>query len=104
MLNWEEQKWARPFINSNERAQRPKSPEKLFNVGDVVRVEQINESDFRLGQIPAIQGAFVAMDPNDGSIEALVGGFDFKQNQFNHVTQARRQPGSVSNHSTTLEP
>ncbi len=94
VLNWEGQKWARPFINSNERAQRPKSPEKLFNVGDVVRVEQINESDFRLGQIPAIQGAFVAMDPNDGSIEALVGGFDFKQNQFNHVTQARRQPGS----------
>ncbi len=94
VLNWEGQKWARPFINSNERAQRPKSPEKLFNVGDVVRVEQINESDFRLGQIPAIQGAFVAMDPNDGSIEALVGGFDFKQSQFNHVTQARRQPGS----------
>ena len=94
VLNWEGQKWARPFINSNERGQRSKSPEKVFKVGDVVRVEQINEDDFRLGQIPAIQGAFVAMDPNDGSIEALVGGFDFKQNQLNHVTQARRQPGS----------
>tara|TARA_Y100001978_G_C23670755_1_gene423617 strand:- start:41 stop:1705 length:1665 start_codon:yes stop_codon:yes gene_type:complete len=94
VLNWEEQKWARPFLNSNERGQRPKSPEKLFKVGDVIRVEQINKSDFRLGQVPAIQGAFVAMDPNDGSIKALVGGYDFKQNQFNHVTQARRQPGS----------
>ncbi|MEC8645013.1 MAG: PBP1A family penicillin-binding protein [Pseudomonadota bacterium] len=94
VLNWEEQKWARPFINANERGQRSKSPEKVFKVGDVIRVEQINEDDFRLGQIPAIQGAFVAVDPNNGSIEALVGGFDFKQNQFNHVTQARRQPGS----------
>tara|TARA_B100001115_G_scaffold120241_1_gene89723 strand:+ start:357 stop:2738 length:2382 start_codon:yes stop_codon:yes gene_type:complete len=94
VLNWEEQKWARPFLNSNERGQRPKFPERLFKVGDVIRVEQINKSDFRLGQVPAIQGAFVAMDPNDGSIKALVGGYDFKQNQFNHVTQARRQPGS----------
>ena len=94
VLNWEEQKWARPFLNSNERGQRPKFPERLFKVGDVIRVEQINKSDFRLGQVPAIQGAFVAIDPNNGSIKALVGGYDFKQNQFNHVTQARRQPGS----------
>ena len=94
VLNWEDETWARPFINSNERGKRPKSPRDLFNIGDVVRVEQRNRADFGLGQIPAIQGAFVAIDPKNGSIKALVGGFDFKQNQFNHVTQARRQPGS----------
>ena len=94
VLNWEDETWARPFINSNERGQRPKSPEDLFNIGDVIRVEQRNITEFGLGQIPAIQGAFIAIDPKNGSIKALVGGFDFKQNQFNHVTQARRQPGS----------
>ena len=94
VLNWEDETWARPFINSNERGKRPKSPKDLFNIGDVIRVEQRNRTDFGLGQIPAIQGAFVAIDPKNGSIKALVGGFDFKQNQFNHVTQARRQPGS----------
>jgi len=94
VLNWEEETWARPFINSNERGQRPKSPKDLFNIGDVIRVEQRNRTEFGLGQIPAIQGAFVAIDPKNGSIKALVGGFDFKHNQFNHVTQARRQPGS----------
>ena len=94
VLNWENETWARPFINSNERAQRPKSPKDLFNIGDVIRVEKKNKTDFGLGQIPAIQGAFVAIDPKNGSIKALVGGFDFKHNQFNHVTQAKRQPGS----------
>ena len=94
VLNWEDETWARPFINSNERGQRPKSPKDLFNIGDVIRVEQRNKTEFGLGQIPAIQGAFVAIDPKNGSIKALVGGFDFKHNQFNHVTQARRQPGS----------
>ena len=94
VLNWEDETWARPFINSNERGKRPKSPKDLFSIGDVIRVEQRNRTEFGLGQIPAIQGAFVAIDPKNGSIKALVGGFDFKQNQFNHVTQARRQPGS----------
>ena len=94
VLNWEDETWARPFINSNERGKRPKSPKDLFNIGDVIRVEQRNRTDFGLGQIPAIQGAFVAINPKNGAIKALVGGFDFKQNQFNHVTQARRQPGS----------
>ncbi len=94
VLNWDDETWARPFINSNERGQRPKSPKDLFNIGDVIRVEQRNGTEFGLGQIPTIQGAFVAIDPKNGSIKALAGGFDFKQNQFNHVTQARRQPGS----------
>jgi penicillin-binding protein 1A len=94
VLNWEDETWARPFINSNEQGKRPKSPKDLFSIGDVIRVEQRNRTEHGLGQIPAIQGAFVAIDPKNGSIKALVGGFDFKQNQFNHVTQARRQPGS----------
>jgi penicillin-binding protein 1A len=45
-------------------------------------------------QLPEVEGAFVALDPRDGAIKALVGGFDFDKNKFNHVTQAWRQPGS----------
>ena len=47
-----------------------------------------------IAQLPEVEGAFVAMDPRDGAIKAMVGGFDFNKNKFNHVTQAWRQPGS----------
>jgi penicillin-binding protein 1A len=49
---------------------------------------------WEITQLPEVEGAFVALDPRDGSIHALVGGFDFNKNKFNHVTQAWRQPGS----------
>ena len=48
----------------------------------------------QLAQVPEAQSALVALDPNDGSVVALVGGFDYFTNKFNRVTQARRQPGS----------
>ena len=51
----------------------------------------------QLAQIPEAQAALVAMDPNDGAVVSLVGGFDYYGNQFNHVTQAKRQPGSGFN-------
>lgn len=62
-------------------------------VGDIVRVAKIG-SDWRLTQVPAVQGALVALDPRDGSVQSLVGGYDFFLGNFNRVTQARRQVGS----------
>ncbi len=62
-------------------------------VGDIVRVAKIG-SDWRLTQVPEVQGAFVALDPRDGSVQSLVGGYDFFLGNFNRVTQARRQVGS----------
>src|SRR5690606_21972329 len=61
--------------------------------GDVVRVDRSGETP-RLAQVPQAQGALVALEPTDGAIEALVGGFDFFAGKFNRVTQARRQAGS----------
>jgi penicillin-binding protein 1A len=55
---------------------------------------QTPKSTWEITQLPEVEGAFVAMDPRNGSIKALVGGFDFTKNKFNHVTQAWRQPGS----------
>jgi penicillin-binding protein 1A len=52
------------------------------------------QGDWRLTQLPEVEGAFVAIDPRSGAIRALVGGFDFGKSKFNHVTQAWRQPGS----------
>ncbi|WPB57576.1 penicillin-binding protein 1A [Xylophilus sp. GOD-11R] len=62
--------------------------------GAVIRVVRTTKGSFEITQIPEIEGAFVAVDPRSGALKALVGGFDFGKNKFNHVTQAWRQPGS----------
>lgn len=62
--------------------------------GAVIRVAKTAKGGWEITQLPEVEGAFVALDPRDGSIKALVGGFDFAKNKFNHVTQAWRQPGS----------
>ncbi|MGH8442817.1 MAG: penicillin-binding protein 1A [Nevskiaceae bacterium] len=61
--------------------------------GDIVRVTKTGER-WRLTQVPLVQGALVALDPHDGAIRALAGGYDFFEGKFNRVIQARRQPGS----------
>ncbi|HJV62206.1 MAG TPA: PBP1A family penicillin-binding protein [Albitalea sp.] len=65
-----------------------------IRAGSVIRLVQGPRGDWAITQLPEVEGAFVAMDPRDGSIRAMVGGFDYSKNQFNHVTQAWRQPGS----------
>lgn len=73
-------------------ATRPKA-------GDIIRLHQAEDEDgkafWKLAQLPAAQGALVSLDPNDGAIRALVGGFDFYLGKFNRVLQAKRQPGSA---------
>ncbi len=70
------------------------SPHELFNSGDLVRVEKDSAGRYAIVQLPKIQGAMVAMDPSDGALRAMVGGFDWRHSNFNRVTQATRQPGS----------
>lgn len=62
--------------------------------GAVIRVAKTARNTWEITQLPEVEGAFVAMDPRDGAIKAMVGGFDYEKNKFNHVTQAWRQPGS----------
>jgi penicillin-binding protein 1A len=62
--------------------------------GAVIRVVQTLKGTWEITQLPEVEGAFVAINPQDGSVRALVGGFDFAKNKFNHVIQAWRQPGS----------
>ena len=93
-IPWSGLEWARPYINVDRRGARPKKANDIVGIGDVIRYEIMADNSLKLGQIPAIQGALVALDPYDGAIRAIVGGFDFEAKQFNHATQARRQPGS----------
>ena len=72
----------------------PKSPRDVLKIGDVVYVLPTGEEQALLAQVPEVQGAFVALDPHDGSVVALSGGFDYDASKFNRVVQARRQPGS----------
>ncbi|MFT5934498.1 MAG: penicillin-binding protein 1A [Hydrogenophaga sp.] len=69
-------------------------PNIKIRPGAVVRVVREGEKGWRITQLPEVEAAFVAMDPRSGAVRALVGGFDFHKNKFNHVTQAWRQPGS----------
>ena len=62
--------------------------------GAVIRVVKTPKGAWDITQLPEVEGAFVALDPRNGSIRALVGGFDFDKNKFNHAAQAWRQPGS----------
>ncbi len=72
----------------------PKSPRDVMKIGDVVYVLPSGEGVALLAQLPEVQGAFVALDPHDGAVVALSGGFDYDASKFNRVVQARRQPGS----------
>jgi penicillin-binding protein 1A len=70
------------------------APNIKIRRGAVIRVTKSVKETWSITQLPEVEGAFVALDPRDGAIKALVGGFDFEKNKFNHVTQAWRQPGS----------
>ena len=69
------------------------TPQKRIRRGAIVRVQR-DGKNWQIVQLPEVESAFIAMDPQDGAVRALVGGFDFNRNKFNHVTQAWRQPGS----------
>ena len=69
-------------------------PERRLRRGAVIRVERDAQDKWQIDQLPQVEAALVSMDPHDGAIRALVGGFDFSQNKFDHVTQALRQVGS----------
>jgi penicillin-binding protein 1A len=78
------------------RALSDKSPpSQRIRRGALIRVARDEKGRFGIAQVPQAESAFIALDPRDGAVFALIGGFDFDRNKFNHVTQAQRQPGSA---------
>ena len=88
-IPWEGLSWAR-----KEDGPAPKSVAEIVATGDVVYVVTDGKGVAQLAQVPDAQSALVSLNPNDGSVAALVGGFDYFTNKYNRATQARRQPGS----------
>ncbi len=93
-ISWDSMKWARPYLNTNSLGARPQKPADVVQVGDLVRVQRMEDGSLRFSQVPAAQGALVSLDPSNGAIRALVGGFSFEQSNYNRAAQAKRQPGS----------
>jgi len=93
-LGWEGIAWARPYASVNHRGSAPKSAADVLSPGDVIRVDADADGHWVLSQVPQVAGALVSLRPQDGALQALVGGFDFFASKFNRATQAQRQPGS----------
>jgi penicillin-binding protein 1A len=94
-LEWGGLSWARPATPDGRVGAAPTRADEVLAVGDVVYVARETSGAWRLVQIPEVQGAFAAIDPADGAIAALSGGFDFYASKFNRAYQAKRQPGSA---------
>jgi penicillin-binding protein 1A len=94
IIPWAGISWAKPFIDRETTGPEPEAAADVLNIGDVVHVMPTTVGIWTLAQAPEAQAAVVSMDPADGAITSLVGGFDFAMTKFNRVTQARRQPGS----------
>lgn len=88
------QKFARAYLTINGKKPAKRFQSKELKIGAIVRVNKNAKNEWQLSQIPEVESAFMASDFQNGAVHALVGGFDFQLNQFNHVTQAWRQPGS----------
>ncbi|MBD8881105.1 penicillin-binding protein 1A [Rhodanobacter sp. 7MK24] len=86
--------WAHPYINESRSGAAPAQVDAVLKRGDIVRVSRDDKGAWQLAQIPAVQGALASIRPEDGAIEALVGGFNFTRSKFNRAVMAARQPGS----------
>lgn len=93
-LAWDGLSWAARYLDTNHIGSPPTSAAEITRPGDIVYVKKLPEDVWRLAQIPNVAGAIVVLNPKDGSVVALSGGFDFFYTKFNRATQAKRQPGS----------
>jgi penicillin-binding protein 1A len=93
-IPWSGLEWARPATADGGVGKAPESAGKILSVGDIVYVAQEVAGPWRLMQVPDAEGAFVAIDPQDGAVAALTGGFDYYASNYNRAVQAKRQPGS----------
>ena len=98
-LDWPGLSWAAPVLENGKTGKTPEQAADILSRGDIIYITELpatknTEAGWQLAQIPEVEGALVSLDPHDGAIRALVGGFNFASSKFNRVTQAERQPGS----------
>lgn len=93
LIPWSGMAWARPALKNGWVGRSPQSASQVVHHGDVVYLAHQGE-EWNLMQLPEVEGALIAINPNNGAIEALVGGFNFLKSKYNRATQSERQPGS----------
>lgn len=94
-IPWAGIRWANPFIDRENFGPAPETAAEVLSIGDVIFVMPTASGSWALAQIPEAQSAVVSIDPYDGAISALIGGFDYTASKFNRARQAYRQPGSA---------
>ncbi len=92
-IAWTGLDWARPYITDSRQGNEPQTASDIVTEGAVILIRK-QEGEWRLAQVPDVSGAFVAINPQNGAVQAVVGGYSFYQSQFNRATQAKRQVGS----------
>lgn len=93
-IPWKNIRWAREFITSDLKGAPLRSIESLIKPADMIRVRKLADNSWALTQVPEVEGALVSLNPGNGAILALTGGFDFFRSKYNRATQSKRQPGS----------
>ncbi|TAK76173.1 MAG: penicillin-binding protein 1A [Gammaproteobacteria bacterium] len=93
IIPWTGLTWARKQINADYLGPLPKRADQIVKLGDIVRI-QATPQGYQLAQLPKAEAGLVALDPQNGAILAMVGGFDYQNSKFNRITHAQRQPGS----------
>ena len=93
-LTLTDMQWARKFISRDRVGFEPKNVGEVLKTGDIIRTRLRDGGKRELAQLPETEALLVSLSPKDGSIKALVGGYDYTRSKFNRVVQSRRQPGS----------
>jgi len=93
-IDWDGLKWAARYESDVATGPMPNNAKDVLDVGDIVYVFKDDAGQWELNQVPEAEGALISLKPQDGAIQAMVGGFDFYESKFNRVLQAERQPGS----------
>ncbi len=94
IIDWDNLNWAKPYLSVNSFGKAPKHAADILKPGDLIWVRKTPEGLWRLAQEPEAQSALVSLNPENGGILALVGGFNFYESMYNRATQAVRQAGS----------
>ena len=93
-IEWNQLDWARPYIDAETQGRPPRQASDIVNAGDHILLRPVAEG-YRLAQMPGPSSAIVALDPQNGALQSIVGGYSFNHSQFNRATQAKRQVGST---------
>lgn len=94
-VQWSGMSWARKYFSADRIGNHPSNAAQIVSKNDIIRLIKTDNGNWKLAQVPHVQGSLVSLNPENGAVRALVGGFDFNHSKFNRALQGWRQPGST---------